>query len=379
MSNDIKDIILNLKEIRDGVPQFLYIGPIEPEGVIKVRLSIMLQKIKNGSCDEIDFIINSPGGSPDDAYRIIRMLRDNYKTVNVIVPFWAKSAATLLSLGASTIVMDQFGEFGPLDMQIGKERDDSPEFERESALNDEHSVLRIETRFKEMFEAMYLRIYEHRKINISKHEVSNQLLENLAKFYEPLLKQINPYKLGEKRRKLDIGAQYARRILLQFNDMSVQDSRNFVDFLINECPDHGYVIDYAIVRQFLSFVKKPDEFMNNDYAETLKRLSLFILSSEINGQITPTIEFIENEDEDEDSDDNTLGDTGEEGKDATKKAVKKATKKAAKTKSPAKRNSQSKENTNFAPNGTQKRQQPRTGSKTNGQPKRKLDKELNLN
>lgn len=293
----IEDLILDIKKIR-GVPQFLYAGPIGPHGVIMVRSKIISFKMKFPECKEIDFIINSPGGSPDDAYRIIRTLRLNFETVNVIVPFWAKSAATLLSLGASTIVMDEFGEFGPLDMQIGKERDDSPEYERESVLNDEHSVLRIETRFKEMFEAMYIRIYEHSKINISKHEVSKQLLENLAKFYEPLLKQINPYKLGEKRRILDIGTQYAKRILLQFAGVKIEDSRRFVDFLINECPDHGYVIDYTIVKQFLKFVKTPIEFSTEEYANSLRRLSLCILVNEVQEESLKYIDFINEKEND---------------------------------------------------------------------------------
>jgi hypothetical protein len=177
--------------------------------------------------------------------------------------------------------MDEYAEFGPLDVQLGKERNDSPEFDRESALNDEHSLRRIETRFKEMFEIIYVRFYEHKKINIPKSILSQQLFENLSKFYEPLLKQIDPYKLGDKRRKLDIGAQYAKRILAQFSSLKDKSQiRPFVDFLVDGCPDHGYVIDYDIMKLFLDNVYTGEEAFGKEYAAGLTELSFELLSLE---------------------------------------------------------------------------------------------------
>lgn len=44
--------------------------------------------------------------------------------------------------------MDEYGELGPLDVQILKEMDDRPDYESESALIDENSLNRIETRFE---------------------------------------------------------------------------------------------------------------------------------------------------------------------------------------------------------------------------------------
>ena len=215
-SNPMDKILLlvrELKKLRSNVPQFVFNAGVHPYSMMAVREKVLAYKTAGNDCKEIDFIIQSPGGLADDAYRIIRTLRKNFTTVNIIIPFWAKSAATLLSLGGTKIIMDEAAEFGPLDAQLGKARDDSPEFDSESALNDESSLSIIETRFKEMYESIYIRIYEHKKINIPKVELSKQLFENLSKFYDPLLKQIDPYKLGEKRRKLDIGAQYAKRIL----------------------------------------------------------------------------------------------------------------------------------------------------------------------
>jgi len=278
---NLKKNILKLRALRNGVPQFLFCDSVSPLSTFKVREKILQYKKQGKNCKEIDVIVNSPGGLADDAYKIIRTLRHNFTTVNIIVPFWAKSAATLLSLGGSRIIMDEFAEFGPLDAQLGKVRDDSPEIDRESALNDEHSLRRIETRFKEMFESIFIRLYEHKKINIPKSELSKQLFENLSKFYEPLLKQIDPYKLGEKRRKLDIGSQYANRILVQFSGLKdVTKIRTLVDFLVDACPDHGYVIDYDLIKLFLDNVETSEKAFGKDYANTLSDICTILLTEE---------------------------------------------------------------------------------------------------
>lgn len=251
---DIVESIQKLHEIRN-IPQFLFLSPIQPKSMMTVRTEIMNFVKENPDTKEIDFIINSGGGSPADAYRIIRTLRNNFDNVNVIVPFWAKSAATLLSLGANSIIMDEFGEFGPLDIQIGVEKDDSPEVKMESTLNDEYSVRRIEARAQELYHQMFVNLHSSNEVKINKNELSNQLLQYLSSFYKPLLKQINPYNLGRKKRLLDIGEQYAVRILTSYNPSPDLKKKEFlIDYLVNRCPDHGYVIDYNLISLFLDNV-----------------------------------------------------------------------------------------------------------------------------
>jgi hypothetical protein len=280
MNTNVKEIVLALHSLRPDVAQFVFFDSIFPRQMIKVRKAIIEYKKLNPDTQEIDFILYSPGGLADDAYRIIRNLRKNFKTVNVIVPFWAKSAATLLSLGANKIIVDEFGEFGPLDAQVGKPRADSPEYDRESALNDEHSVNVIENRFKILYEQMYIRLFEHKQINIEKNVLSDQLLNNLPKFYSPLLSQIDPYKLGEKKRKLDIGAQYAKRILMQFGEPKDRSlMRELVDYLIHECPDHGYVIDKDVLENFVDNIYSSDTF-GEEYQQKLQELSMYLIEED---------------------------------------------------------------------------------------------------
>lgn len=278
---NIPALVEELNEIRQ-IPQFLFLSGIDPSATVEVRAEILEFKKNNPDTKSIDFIINSPGGSPSDAYRIIRTLRNNFEEVNIIVPFWAKSAATLLALGGNNIIMDEFGEFGPLDIQIGVEREDSPEFNLESALNDEYSVRQIETRSQESFYQMFMNLYKNEDIKINKNDLSKQILEYLTAFYEPLLRQINPYSLGKKKRLLDIGESYAQRILLTYNtSLNERDRDVLVDFLVNRCPEHGYVVDYNILKTILNNVKCTSE-IGIKYEETIRSLTTELLSLQSN-------------------------------------------------------------------------------------------------
>jgi hypothetical protein len=52
------------------------------------------------------------------AWRIVSLIRQRVKTLNVMIPHSAYSAATLVALGANEIIMHPNGHIGPVDMQI---------------------------------------------------------------------------------------------------------------------------------------------------------------------------------------------------------------------------------------------------------------------
>ncbi len=71
-----------------------------------------------GEVEELNLIINSPGGDGTIAEKIIEMCRSYCDTFRVIVPNRAKSAATIIALGADKIVMGYCSELGPIDAQV---------------------------------------------------------------------------------------------------------------------------------------------------------------------------------------------------------------------------------------------------------------------
>ncbi len=71
-----------------------------------------------GDVDQLNLIISGPGGDGTVAEKIIELCRAYCKQFRVIVPNRAKSAATLVALGADEIVMGYCSELGPIDAQV---------------------------------------------------------------------------------------------------------------------------------------------------------------------------------------------------------------------------------------------------------------------
>jgi hypothetical protein len=65
-----------------------------------------------------DLMISSPGGDANTAEKLLKMCRTRFSEFNVIVPNSAKSAATMLALGADKIYMSYISDIGPVDPQI---------------------------------------------------------------------------------------------------------------------------------------------------------------------------------------------------------------------------------------------------------------------
>src|SRR6266540_4153083 len=71
--------------------------------------------------EHLDLLLHSNGGDIDQAERIVMMCRKKIgpdATFRVIVPDSAKSAATLIAIGADEIVMGYCSELGPIDPQV---------------------------------------------------------------------------------------------------------------------------------------------------------------------------------------------------------------------------------------------------------------------
>ena len=66
---------------------------------------------------DLDLLLHTIGGSADTAEKLMGMMRNHVATatLRVIVPDFAKSAGTLIVLGADRVVMSDMSELGPID------------------------------------------------------------------------------------------------------------------------------------------------------------------------------------------------------------------------------------------------------------------------
>lgn len=67
---------------------------------------------------DLHLVLASPGGDGEVAVRLVRAAQARCRRLTVIVPDQAKSAATLLSLGAHEILMGPTSDLGPVDPQF---------------------------------------------------------------------------------------------------------------------------------------------------------------------------------------------------------------------------------------------------------------------
>jgi len=71
----------------------------------------------DGSKD-LHVMLNSPGGDGETAVRLVRSAQGRCKRLTVVLPDQAKSAATLFTLGAHSILMGPVSDLGPVDPQF---------------------------------------------------------------------------------------------------------------------------------------------------------------------------------------------------------------------------------------------------------------------
>ena len=74
--------------------------------------------LKIGDVKTLNLLLHSPGGEGTVVEKFVSLCRAQCKRFRVLVPNEAKSAATLIALGADEIVMGPPAELGPIDAQV---------------------------------------------------------------------------------------------------------------------------------------------------------------------------------------------------------------------------------------------------------------------
>lgn len=180
---------------------------------------IYSELLKIGEVDNLDIFLSSPGGDPDAAYKIVKMCRGHCKKkLSVIVPFMAKSAATLLAIGTDEIVMGEPSELGPIDPQIYDKA--TEQWGATQSIRDCIDFL------QERFE--------------------NSPNPNKTSFVlMPILDKLNPFMIGKYERAVKMSKQYAE--LLLKDGMLKKKEKSTVDAVVQKLSEsyysHGFAID----------------------------------------------------------------------------------------------------------------------------------------
>jgi len=101
----------------------LYVGNIRhPAASMNLQDAVFLENVLKQAepIDNLDLIVNSPGGLGEAADKILHVCRQfcTKGRLRLIVPYFAKSAATMLAFGVDEVVMGPYSELGPTDAQV---------------------------------------------------------------------------------------------------------------------------------------------------------------------------------------------------------------------------------------------------------------------
>lgn len=98
-------------------------NPNHPGGAIQDGDAEIIESLLRGMElkeyeEKFDLIIDSPGGLPYSAEKVVKVCRTYSKSFRTIVLSHAMSAATLLCLGSEEILMGETSKLGPIDPQM---------------------------------------------------------------------------------------------------------------------------------------------------------------------------------------------------------------------------------------------------------------------
>lgn len=206
---------------------------------------------------EVDLVIESSGGNIHVAYQIVEILRLHTDHLSACVPAYAKSAATLLCLGADEIVMERLAELGPLDTQVFEDTKGKAEFT--SALNPFKALEQLQAFSLEALDASVKMLIKRSVLSLD--ECIKHAIEFAVGTTSPLFAQLDPEKLGEYSRALAIGSEYGDRLLRRFANWNRERRSDVLNQLVHGYPSHDYIIDYRELRELGFNVKlfAPDE------------------------------------------------------------------------------------------------------------------------
>lgn len=180
--------------------------------------------------------LTTRGGDPHAGYRIARALQHYYTDgkIRLLIPSFCKSAGTLIAIGANELAIGDQGELGPLDVQVSKH---SEILERGSGLDYTQALaVALEHAQKSFSDSLMQMRAKFRFSTKMAGELATQLARGTV---EPLYAQIDPNRIGEMQRAIQIAHEYGQRL----NVRSKILTDGALKKLVAGYPSHSFVID----------------------------------------------------------------------------------------------------------------------------------------
>ena len=214
-------LIERLEQLRDSkVLVYFSYAPLDDN--IIIPLYKQLKEI--GHTKKIDLFLHSYGGAVDTPYKVVTLIREFCDEFAVIVPFVAKSAASMLVLGADEVIMGPISELGPIDALV------------------KHPVYQ-DTLVPVQAIWHCLDYLQRSIINSPDPEVASFIVT-------PLLNKLDPWLIGDYEKTIKASRQYAETLLSRYMLKDDIDRVQDVSKALTEgYYSHGYPIAHREAKE----------------------------------------------------------------------------------------------------------------------------------
>jgi hypothetical protein len=233
---------------RENADIFVYNAAILTTRVERLRTIVCAKKPR---CDNAILFLTTLGGDPDAAFRLAACMRRKYKSFAAYVFGPCKSAGTLAATGADRIVLGDFGELGPLDVQMTKPDEI---YATGSGLDIFQAVGVLTNSAFEAFQQYLGSIIVSSEGHISAKTSAEIARELAVGLFAPMTGQIEPERLGEMQRAITIATEYGKRLTSNKRDNLKKDA---LERLVQGYPGHGFVIDIDEAKTLFTHVREP--------------------------------------------------------------------------------------------------------------------------
>lgn len=205
-------------------------------------------------------MLTTLGGDPHAAYRIARCFKRYYNVdveddaergkFFVFVDSLCSSAGTLIACGASELILSEYAELSPIDVQIRKPDEVG---ERSSGLTPKQALASLDRESKSLFKSHFRQLRFDRDLMLTTKTSVNIAANITIGLFSPIYAQLEPMRLGELERLLEVAVEYGERIGTR------NLKRGSLEKLLAGYPSHDFVIDRREARELFKEVKKPSD------------------------------------------------------------------------------------------------------------------------
>lgn len=226
------------------------------------------------------------GGDAGVAYRLGRAFQKLYGIEDhasdgsrpefvVFIPTFCKSAGTILATAATKIVMSDFAELGPIEVQL---RNPLEVGERTSSLTPVQALDSLKRHSKSLFAEHFKQLRFDDSLLFSTKMAADVASELTVGLLSPMYEQVDPIRLAEVERSLKISGDYTERLTNLQEVSNLKDGA--VTRLLGTYPSHGFVIDTKEAKEIFKRVEDPVGKLAEAVEDDIRFLANWFLDGE---------------------------------------------------------------------------------------------------